>query len=89
MRISFLAVALACASPAVAVAAADKPHDDEASAAKPAESQAPADKHDKNHQVCRMETATGSVMPKRVCHTVAELDAMQAQAAETKQALRR
>jgi hypothetical protein len=89
MRISFLAVALACASPAVAVAADDKAHDAEASAAKPAESQAPADKHDKNHQVCRMETATGSVMPKRVCHTVAELDAMQAQAAETKQALRR
>ena len=31
-------------------------------------------KQDKQRKVCRNETATGSVMPKRVCRTVAQME---------------
>jgi hypothetical protein len=31
-------------------------------------------KPDKQRKVCRSETATGSVMPKRVCRTVAQIE---------------
>ena len=89
MRSPLLAIALACAwaGPAAATdkandAETSSPHSDNAHAAL-------ADKKtDKGRQVCRMEIATGSVMPKRVCHTVAEIEAMQAQAAATKDSLR-
>jgi hypothetical protein len=91
MRTSLLAIALVCAW-AIPAAAADKASDAEI-AASPSDGQAaPADRQakngDKDRQVCRMETATGSVMPKRVCHSVAELEAIHAQAAATKESLR-
>ena len=90
MRISFLAavIVLAFAAPpalATGGAAGDQPQSVDAEQGKSAQAD---DKSDKNRKVCRAETATGSVMPKRVCHTVAELEAMQAQAAATKENLR-
>jgi len=35
---------------------------------------APEAKPDKERKVCRTETATGSVMPKRICRTVAQIE---------------
>jgi hypothetical protein len=90
MRISLLAIAFACAWATPTVAAGNS-NDAETSAASAEGQAAPADKHakkDKDHQVCRMETATGSVMPKRVCHSQAEIQALQAQAAATRESLR-
>ena len=91
MRTPLLAIALACAW-AVPVSAADKASETSSLRSDDAQAAA-ADKHldkkaGKDHQVCRMETATGSVMPKRVFHTVAEIEAMQAQAVATKDSLR-
>jgi hypothetical protein len=93
MRTSLLAIALVCAW-AVPVAATDKASDAGMSSPRAEDAQpASADKHlakkaDKDRQVCRMEIATGSVMPKRVCRSVAEIEAMQAQAVATKDSLR-
>jgi hypothetical protein len=91
MRSPQIAIALVCALSAVTVAAADKPQDDGSFTPQTHGDQAAqSDDHaDKNRMVCRMETATGSVMPKRVCHTVAEIEALRAQALATKQSLRR
>lgn len=82
-------LAFACACGAAPVVAKDKA-DDQVQATKTDGGQAAAadDKSDRNRKVCRMETATGSVMPKRVCRTVAEIEAQQAQAAATKESLR-
>jgi hypothetical protein len=59
-------IALSCAGPAVAAAHDHAP-------ATPAAAEADA-KQDKQRKVCRTETATGSVMPKRVCRTVAQIE---------------
>ena len=69
-------IALSVASPAVAATndAAHAGHSPE---------QATADsKSDKQRKVCRTETATGSVMPKRVCRTVAEMEENERRAEE-------
>ena len=60
-------LALSCAVPSFAAAgdtAAETPPPAEQPAAQPA----------KERKVCRMETATGHVMPKRVCRTVAQIE---------------
>lgn len=67
---------LGCATPIFAA-------EPEAAAAE-AESDAPTVETptpDKDRKVCRMETSTGSVMPKRVCRTVAQIEEEQRQAA--------
>jgi hypothetical protein len=81
------ALALACACGAAPVVAKDKT-DDAVQASKGDEGQAAAadGKSAKSHKICRIETVTGSVLPKRVCHTVAESDAQHAQVAATKEA---
>lgn len=63
-----LAVALFCSAPAFAAASA--PSTAAPAGEAPAAEAAPA----KTKKVCRMETATGSVMPKRVCRTVAQME---------------
>ena len=60
-------IALSCAGAAIAA-----PHDHTDPAA-PSAAEADA-KQDKQRKVCRTETATGSVMPKRVCRTVAQIE---------------
>lgn len=61
-------LALSCTVPAFAAAG-------QASAenAQPSEQAADA-KPDKQRKICRTETATGSVMPKRVCRTVEQIE---------------
>ena len=63
----FALLALGCATSALAAA----PAPDRDQADKPAAQAAP----DEEPKICHMETATGSVMPKRVCRTKAEIDA--------------
>ena len=62
-------LALLCTAPAYA-SAADGAHSGHT------ETQAPATnaKKGKERKICRSETATGSVMPKRVCRTVAQIE---------------
>ena len=72
MTIRLAAVALLFCVP-VAVHAADEP----APSAAPSEAAAQPDKPKK---ICRMETRTGSVMPKRVCRTPEQVEADQAAA---------
>ena len=65
-------LALSCAGPALAAADGD-PH-----AGHPTERAAEAGATgDKERKVCRMETRTGSNMPRRVCRTVAQMEADQ------------
>jgi hypothetical protein len=91
MRNHVLAIvlAVACASGTTPVVAKEKA-DEQAQAAKPNDGQTAAEngKADKNRKICKVEVATGSVMPKRVCRTVAEMEALQAQAAESRDSLR-
>jgi hypothetical protein len=62
-------LALSCAGPGFA-AASDDAHAGHATEQAPA-----ADaRDDKERKVCRMEKATGSNMPKRVCRTVAQIE---------------
>jgi hypothetical protein len=68
-------LALSVAGPALAAA------DDAAPAEQPSEQAADA-KPAKQRRVCRTETATGSVMPKRVCRTVEQIEEDQRRAAE-------
>jgi hypothetical protein len=91
MRISLIAIALTCAIAATPVSAKGQPANDQpAAAAKNDDGQTAEDdvKADKNRKICRTEVATGSVMPKRVCRTVAEIEALQEQAAKTKESMR-
>jgi len=60
--------ALSCAAPVLAVAS------DSAQAAPGTEQSASDAKPKKERKICRSETATGSVMPKRVCRTVAQIE---------------
>ena len=76
----FALLALSCAAPAFATAGVD-PHAGhtaerpaDAPVAAPTQAEAP---EDKERKVCRRETATGSNMPKRVCRTVAQIEADQ------------
>ena len=62
-------LALSCAVPAFA-AAEDAAHGDHGSEPTAASDAKPK----KERKVCRSETATGSVMPKRVCRTVAQME---------------
>ena len=63
----FALIALSCAAPSFA--AANDPH--AGHTAQPADADArPA----KQRRVCRTETATGSVRPKRVCRTVEQIE---------------
>ena len=88
-RLSILATALIFATSAAPALAADKMEESQATSQQSSGHAVPADGHpEKDRKICRMETATGSVMPKRVCHTAAELAALQAQAAATKENLR-
>lgn len=64
IRILSLAALLAVA-PAVSYAAAPE--------------KASADKPDTEKKVCKREVATGSIMSRRVCHTKAEWDQLEAQ----------
>jgi len=67
MPIRLAAVALFLCVPGIALAA------DEAAPA-PAPSEAAA-QTEKPKKICRMETGTGSVMPKRVCRTPEQVEA--------------
>lgn len=87
MRTLLLAAALVCACAAVPAFAADKAESDQAQSAQPADNHA-APAEDKNRKVCKVEVSTGSVMPKRVCRTVAEIEALQEQAAKAKEGMR-
>ena len=67
-------IALSCAVPAPA-ATNDAAASDAAHAEHSAEQREQADaKPAKQRRVCRNETATGSVMPKRVCRTVEQIE---------------
>lgn len=69
MRLNVLlaACAVAAVAPAAAIAApVDAPASRDAS-------------DDGDRQICRRVIATGTVMPRRVCHTKAEWDALAAQ----------
>jgi hypothetical protein len=91
MRISLIAIALTCAIAATPISANDKPDHDQATAAAKADDGQTGQgdgNADRNRKICRTEVATGSVMPKRVCRTVAEIEALQEQAAKTKEAMR-
>ena len=66
-------LALSCAGPAFA-AADDSTHAEHSTEQTAATADA---REDKTRQVCRMEKATGSNMPKRVCRTVAQIEADQ------------
>jgi hypothetical protein len=68
----FALLALSCAGAAVAV----PPNADHATHAGSASGQTTdgAAKPDKQRKICRSEAATGSVMPKRVCRTVAQIE---------------
>jgi hypothetical protein len=80
MKLIRLAAALALCLPAAAHAAADS-----ASSAQ-AEGEAQTEKPKK---ICRMETATGSVMPKRVCRTPEQVAADEEAARRTREQLNR
>jgi hypothetical protein len=58
---------LSCAAPAFAAAGGNAEQQAEPAAASD-------DKPKKERRVCRNETATGSVMPKRVCRTVEQME---------------
>lgn len=64
IRILSLAVMLAAAPAASYAAAPDK---------------ASADKPDTEKKICKRETATGSIMSRRICHTKVEWDQLAAQ----------
>jgi hypothetical protein len=69
-------LALSCAGPALAAAA--DPHAEHQASGRAAETPAVADPpEDKERKICRMETRTGSNMPRRVCRTVAQAEADQ------------
>jgi hypothetical protein len=79
--IRLAAVALLLCAPVAAHAA-----DDTAPSTAPSEGEAQAEKPKK---VCRMETGTGSVMPKRVCRTPEQVEADQEAARRTREAMDR
>ena len=64
-------IALSCAGPGLA--AATDPHAGHTAQQTEQTEQADA-KPAKQRRVCRNETATGSVMPKRVCRTVEQIE---------------
>jgi len=69
-------IALSCGAPALAAA-------NDAHAGHTAQQTEQADaKPAKQRRVCRNETATGSVMPKRVCRTVEQMEEDERRAAE-------
>jgi hypothetical protein len=78
MMIRFAApalLALSCTAPAFAAA---DPHAGHQSTERAAEAPADADApEDKERKVCRMEKETGSNFPRRVCRTVAQMEADQ------------
>ena len=63
-------LALSCAVPAYA-SAADGAHSGHTETQAPAATDA---KKSKERKICRSETATGSVMPKRVCRTAEQIE---------------
>ncbi len=63
---------LSCAGPAFAAAEGETPADHPTDGAGDTEA-----REDKDRKVCRMETRTGSNMPKRVCRTAAQMEADQ------------
>jgi len=71
MTIRLAAVALLFGVPAAAHAAGETT---------PAAAASEAAQADKPKKICRMETRTGSVMPKRVCRTPEQVEADQAAA---------
>ena len=72
----FALLALSCAGPAFAAAA--DPHAGHQATERAAETPAVADApEDKERKVCRLEKETGSNFPKRVCRTVAQMEADQ------------
>jgi hypothetical protein len=83
MMIRFAApalLALSCAAPALAAAEADPHagHSTGRAADAPADAAAePEAPEEKERKVCRMEKETGSNFPKRVCRTVAQMEADQ------------
>ena len=79
--ISASAVAVLLCASAAAFAADETPP-----SAAPDEAQAQSDKPKK---ICRMETATGSVMPKRVCRSPEQVAADQEAARHTRQEMDR
>jgi hypothetical protein len=80
MKLIRLAAALVLCLPAAAHAAADT------TPAAQAEGEAQTEKPKK---ICRMETATGSVMPKRVCRTPEQVAADEEAARRTREQLNR
>jgi hypothetical protein len=67
MHIRLAVVALLCCVPVAAHAAGENPPS-------PAPSTSAA-QPEKPRKICRMETGTGSVMPKRVCRTPEQIEA--------------
>ena len=82
MTIRLAAVALLLCAPVAAHAAEDAAP----TAAQTAEADAQPEKPKK---ICRMETATGSVMPKRVCRSPEQVAADQEAARHTRQEMDR
>jgi hypothetical protein len=77
MMIRFAApalLAISCTAPAFAAADPHAGHTAERAAEAPAVAEAP---EDKERKVCRMEKETGSNFPRRVCRTVAQMEADQ------------
>ncbi len=80
--ISLPALALLLCAPVAAVAANEAPTPTTAQAADEASAEKPK-------KICRMETGTGSVMPKRVCRTPEQVAAEQEAARRTRDEMNR
>ena len=79
---TFAAAAFALTSSGVTFAQPDPAVVDEAQASDVAAPVEKAAKKEKARKICRNETATGSVMPKRKCYTVEQIKAQQKQTEE-------
>ena len=94
MRRSILAMTLIFACTATPVLAANRTSDDQAARTKAEDGQAaPVDKKtdrkaNKERKICKLEVATGSALPKRTCHTVAQSAPKQDPTAATREAVR-
>ena len=82
MHIRLAVAALSLCVPAAALAADETPPT-------PAPSEAAAAQPEKPKKICRMETGTGSVMPKRVCRSAEQVEADQEAARRTREEMNR
>jgi hypothetical protein len=81
-----IVLAVACAGSAAPAFAKDKADEQvQAAGSDQAHVAATHEKADKPRKVCKLETVTGSVLPKRICRTVATSEVPPAPAAATKE----